>query len=248
MTKAPSDSVKISVLIPAYNEEVFIGKVIERVHACFDAVGYPDYEIVVCDNNSSDRTGELAAARGAIVVQEPHNQIARARNTAAKAAGGEWFIFLDADTLLTPELLAGTILGFQSGRICGGGSLLKFDRDDVGLFARLLTGVWNRISSTFHLAAGSYLFCYRRAWADLGGFDETVYAGEEVYFSRELKRWARANGFKFRVLTGSPVTTSARKMEWYSQRQLLWRVIRMARPGSVKSRDQCDLWYSRPQS
>ena len=246
MTEPSPAPVQISVLIPAYNEEALISTVITRVHACFERVGYSRYEVIVCDNNSSDRTAELAAAAGARVVEEPHNQIARARNTAAKAATGEWFIFLDADTLLTSELLAETARCFESGVVCGGGSVLQFDRKDLGLFAAALTRVWNTISATFHLAAGSYLFCYRRAWEELGGFDESVYAGEEIYFSRGLKRWAKANGQKFRVITGSPVTTSARKMEWYSQRQLLWRVLMMARPGAVKHREKCDLWYSRP--
>ncbi|MEI6351491.1 MAG: glycosyltransferase [Verrucomicrobiota bacterium] len=246
MFEAQPAPARISVLIPAYNEEALIAKVLARVHGCFEAVGCPQYEVIVCDNNSNDRTAELAAASGAMVVKEPHNQIARARNTAAKAATGEWFIFLDADTLLTAELLAETIRSLQSGAICGGGSILQFDRQDLGLFAAALTRVWNTISSTFHLAAGSYLFCYRRAWEELGGFDESVYAGEEIYFSRELKRWARANDRKFRVITRAPVVTSARKMEWYSQRQLLWRVLMMARPGAVKHRDKCDLWYSRP--
>ena len=238
---------KISVLIPAYNEQALIEAVLRRVHACFARVGDAPYEIVVCDNNSTDRTAELAAAAGATVVKEPHNQIARARNTAAKAATGAWFIFLDADTLLTPELLADTLRAFQSGQICGGGSVLKFDRDDLGFFTNQITRNWNWISTTFQLAAGSYLYCPREAWCALGGFDETIYAGEEIYFSRELKKWGRARKLQFRVLTGAPVVTSARKMEWYSPGQLLWRVFRMALPGAHKSREKCDLWYTRPK-
>src|SRR5688572_28136620 len=95
----------VSVLIPAYNEQAFIGRVIESVHQSFASIPERSYEIIVCDNNSTDRTAELAAANGAKVVFEPHNQIARARNAAARAANGNWFIFLDADTLLNPQLL-----------------------------------------------------------------------------------------------------------------------------------------------
>lgn len=236
----------ISVLIPAYNEEAFIAEVIRRVHDCFAVVGDANYEIVVCDNNSSDRTAELALAAGAGVVPEPHNQIARARNTAAKAALGDKFIFLDGDTLLTPELLGATIRAFESGTVCGGGSLLKFDRDDLGFFPKMLTRYWNWVSRTFRLAAGSYLFCLRQAWADVGGFDETIYASEEIHFSRQLKAWGRQRRLRFEILTTAPVVTSARKMVWYSQGQLLWRVVRMLRPGATRQRASCDLWYSRP--
>lgn len=248
MSDIAASSPKISILIPAFNEEAMIAGVIRRVHECFEVTGYPDYEIVVCDNHSTDQTAALATAAGARVVPEPFNQIARARNTAAKAATGEWFIFLDADTLLTPALLAGTIRALQSGKICAGGSTLKFDREDLGFFATLLIRHWNWISRTFQLAAGSYLFCHRQAWVDTGGFDETIYASEEIHFSRQLKKWGKQRGLTFRILTEAPVVTSARKMEWYSTGQLLWRTTMMMRPGATKAREKCDLWYTRPKS
>ena len=57
-----------------------------------------DFELIVCDNNSTDRTAEIARAAGATVVFEPVNQIARARNSGAAAATGDWLIFVDADS------------------------------------------------------------------------------------------------------------------------------------------------------
>ena len=241
------ESPEISVLIPAFNEELLIGRVIESVRASFAAVraGMP-YEVVVCDNNSTDKTGEIAAAHGAVVVREPHNQIARARNVAAKSARGRWLIFLDGDTLLTPGALSATLSALEGGRICAGGSVMRFDKEQIGWFATGLTRLWTAISVVFNLAAGSYIFCYREAWADVGGFDEAIYAGEEIFFSQSLKQWARKRRLKFKILTGSPVITSARKMEWYDTWQLLGCVLRMLIPGSMKRRESCDLWYSRP--
>ena len=112
--------------------------------------------------------------------------------------------------------------------------------------AAAMLWVWNRVSALAKLAAGSYVYCYRQAWEECGGFDEAVYAGEELYFSRRLKRWARRHGLRFEILTQTPVVTSARKMEWYGQGQLLWRALKMLRPGAVKRRDDCELWYTRP--
>ena len=126
--------------------------------------------------------------------------------------------------------------------------MLQFDREKIGPVAGGLTWLWNRVSVACNLAAGSYLFCRREAWVDSGGFDETVYAGEEVFFSRRLKRWARDRGMKFKVLTGAPAITSARKLDWYGQWQILFRVLLMARPGALKNRERCDLWYRRPKS
>ena len=236
----------VSLLIPAYNEEHYLAPVLARVHESFAAAGWTDYEVVVCDNNSSDRTEQVARAGGARVVHEPHNQISRARNTAARAARGRWLIFVDADTLVTPALLAATLRRFEGGEVCAGGAAMEFDARDLNATARSLLWVWNRLSAAAKLAAGSYVYCYRQAWEDCGGFEEGVYAGEEIYFSRRLKRWAREHGRRFEILTATPVVTSARKVQWYGQGQLLWRSLKMLRPGAVKRRDDCGLWYTRP--
>ena len=241
-----SSAPAISLLIPAYNEEQYLVPVLERMHASFAAVRFADYEIVVCDNNSADRTAEVALAGGARVVHEPHNQISRARNTAARSARGRWLIFVDADTLISPELLAATLRRFEGGRVCAGGASLRFGSSTLNPTAASLLWIWNRVSALAKFAAGSYLYCYRQAWEECGGFDEGVYAGEEIYFSRRLKRWARAHGLKFEILTRTPVVTSARKLEWYGQGELLWRALKMLRPGAVKRRDDCELWYTRP--
>jgi glycosyltransferase involved in cell wall biosynthesis len=239
---------EISVLIPAFNEEALLPKVLGCVHASFAALPFDSYEIVVCDNNSTDNTASAASEAGARVVFEPHNQIARARNTAARAAAGKWFIFLDADTFLTPELLRETIRCFNSGEVCAGGSVLRFDREGLSLFATSMTWLWNKISAVFGLAAGSYIFCYKTAWEETGGFDEEIYAGEEIFFSHRLKKWAKSKRMKFKVLTIAPVVTSARKMDWYGTRGLMLAVALMFRPGSIRNREMCDLWYKRPSA
>jgi glycosyltransferase involved in cell wall biosynthesis len=236
----------ISVLIPAYNEEPLIAATLAQVRASFAAAGQAAYEVIVCDNHSTDATAAVARAHGAAVVYEPHNQIARARNTAARAARGQWLIFLDADTFLPSALLAETLTRLAGGEVCAGGALIRFNREIPGRFAAGLTGFWNWISARCGLAAGSYIFCARAAWEEVGGFDERVYAGEELLFSRRLKRWARARGLRFEVLTRTPVVTSARKLEWYGTGQLVWRMFLLLRPGALRSRGSCALWYTRP--
>lgn len=123
MSKIP----RLSVLIPAYNEQELVSSAIDSVDGSFAAISWSSYEIVVCDNNSKDKTAEIASSKGAKVVFEPHNQIARARNTAAKSAQGEWLIFLDADTRLNPDVLKAVIDNLGSRRVCGGGALMGFD-------------------------------------------------------------------------------------------------------------------------
>ena len=212
----------------------------------FATAGVTNYEVIVCDNNSTDRTASVAQAQGVQVVFEPHNQIARARNAAAERARGEWLIFLDADTLLNAELLMATVKAIHAGGLCGGGSVIAFDRAEIGAAAGLLLRTWNRISATLNLAAGSYLFCLRAAWEGAGGFDHAIYAGEELYFSRAVKRWGRQRSLRFRVLSDTPIRTSARKMDWYGQWELLRHMLLLVIPGAHRRRGSCGLWYERP--
>lgn len=246
VSTATSSNPILSLLIPAYNEERYLGPVLARVHRCFAAIGFTDYEIVVCNNNSSDRTAEVAEAGGARVVFEGHNMISKARNAAARAARGQWLIFLDADTLPSPELFAATIERLRGGRVFGGGAGLRFDTPNTGILTSVMFSVWGMVSATLKLASGSYVYCYKQAFDDVGGFDEDLYATEEISFSRKLKQWGRERGLRFEILTKTPVVSSSRKMEWYGQYQVFWRSIKVMLPGVTRSRADCSLWYVRP--
>jgi glycosyltransferase involved in cell wall biosynthesis len=244
-----SNAQGVSVLIPAYNEEALLGGTIVSVRESFAALpDAPAYEVIVCDNNSTDRTAQVAAVHGVQVVFEPHNQIAKARNAAAARAQYPWLIFLDGDTLLNPELLRETLRALGSGEVCGGGTMIRFGEAEISRFGASLLRLWNWISASLQLAAGAYVFCLRAAWEDVGGFHEGVYASEELYFSRRVRRWGKSRGLRFQVLTGNPIVTSARKLEWHGQWALLGHVLRMAVPGALKRRDACSLWYSRPKN
>ena len=120
---------RISIVLPAFNEEKLIGATLQAVHAAREAFTSIDWdsEIIVCDNNSTDRTGELARAAGATVVFEPVNQIARARNSGAAAASGDWLIFVDADSHVNRDLLADVAEVIRAGQHLAGGCTLRLD-------------------------------------------------------------------------------------------------------------------------
>jgi len=103
---------KISIVIPAFNEERLLGESLAQIKVAanvFIKTGWQT-ELIVCDNNSTDRTAEIARTAGALVVFEPINQIARARNTGASAATGGWLIFVDADSHPSAELFADALM------------------------------------------------------------------------------------------------------------------------------------------
>ncbi len=204
-------------------------------------------EIIVVDNNSTDATAEVARAHGVAVVFEPHNQISRARNAGGSTARGSVLVFVDADTRLPPELLQASLRLMEDGTHTGGGAPVSFDIP-VGWPGRTGLGFWNWISRRFNLAAGSFVFVRRDVFEAVGGFSETIYAGEEIALSRALHRYGRTHGLRFRVLEGPPVLTSARKLEWHaSWKLLLLFLLHVFVPFSVRSRRLCGFWYKRPE-
>ncbi len=86
---------KVSVVIPTMNEERSIGLVLDEVRSALD--GVRPYEVLVVDTNSRDRTREIAAGKGAIVVEEPRRGYGRAYKTGFERASGEFIATLDAD-------------------------------------------------------------------------------------------------------------------------------------------------------
>ncbi len=237
-------SVQTSFHLPAFNEEKLVGRAVESVHRACGECGLTDYEVVVCDNASDDATAAVAAAAGARVVHEPHRQIARARNAAAGASSGSWLVWLDADAMLTTDVLRATCEAFGSGGFCGGGAQVALEGEELGWSARWTVGAWNLIAHTCRLAAGSYFFALREGWEETGGFNEKVYAGEEIGFAVALKKWGRERGLRFRVLPHA-VPSSARKVRQYSGGQVMRQLALCAWPGNLGRRDRCAFWYVR---
>jgi len=244
--QTPADTkIHYSVIIPAYNEEMLLPNTLQNLKAAMNTVSQYG-EIVVVDNNSTDKTAEIAKTLDCKVIFEPYRQIARARNSGARAAQGEFLIFLDADTTLPIPLLMEALRLLEGGNICGGGSLISFDAK-LPYLAGKLVRFWNWLSATKKLAAGSFIFCLARGFAGTGGFDEKAFAGEEIILSRRLKNWGRKHKLQFIILKDNPVITSSRKFYWYSSMQIsLLLLLFTIFPFALRSRTLCRFWYDRP--
>jgi glycosyltransferase involved in cell wall biosynthesis len=234
----------ISIVVPAFNEEKLLPETLRAIRAAaaaFTEAGW-EWELIVCDNNSTDRTAELARAAGARVVFEPVNQIGRARNTGAAAATGDWLLFIDADSAPSRALFAELAAALADGRTLAGGAPVRLDRFDWRVW--FFTGVWNTISRWLRWAAGSFLYCEAAAFRAVGGFSGELFASEEIDLSKRLKLHARERGRRLTILR-TPLLTSARKLELYQRGEILWFCLRAAcRPyATVKAREACHIWY-----
>lgn len=226
---------KLSVVVPAFNEERLLAATLANLNAVLPA----GCELIVCDNNSTDRTAEIARAAGATVVFEPVNQISRARNRGAAAATGEWLLFVDADSSPSKELLNDTLSAIRAGALAGGATV-TFDTPYP--MVRLWLLLWNWTSRLMRWAAGSYIFCEAAAFRRVGGFSEQLYAGEEIDLSSRLKRLARR---RIVILHRHPLQTSDRKTHLYRWRDMLAFTLRVLVTGgrSLRRREACSMWY-----
>lgn len=239
-------AVDYSIIIPAYNESKWLPETLKMIHQAMATIPLQG-EIIVTDNNSTDNTAERAQQLGAKVVFEPINQISRARNAGAQAAVGKYFIFVDADTHISPEILKVALDNLQSGHCCGGGSVVAFDHDITPTQAKVWS-VWTWISTRFKLGAGCFLYCTKEDFESTGGFSEAVYASEEIWFSRNIKRLKSNKGKKFHIITEYPVVSSGRKFEWFGVwQQLLLLIMLTLFPYAVFYKRFCSFWYKRPK-
>ena len=104
----------------------------------------------------------------------------------------------------------------------GGGATIEFDCNHGRFFSGILIPqLWNLISRTFKLGAGSFLFCRRDDFFQVGGFPEYLYAGEEIKFSLSLKKLLGKTKRKFIILQEIPVITSSRKLAWYGDLKII---------------------------
>ncbi len=235
----------LSIVIPAFNEERVIESCLTSIAMSFagNHVSELTKEVIVVDNNSTDRTAHLAREAGARVVFEPVNQIGRARNAGAAAATGDWLLFLDADSALSPELLLDIVAMIVEGKNVGCGSTLSMD--GLPWWANGIFHLWRRMSMTFQWAAGALIVCRRDAFHDVGGFPIDIYALEEIELSKRLKKWGRQRGLRFVILSKHPLHTSSRKITLYSPREIALQILRvfLSRRRTLRDKRHLSVWY-----
>ncbi|MEZ6243082.1 MAG: glycosyltransferase [Phycisphaerales bacterium] len=226
----------ISFVIPAHNEQTLIGRTIRAIHGAAQPLGIA-YEVVVADDDSDDATGQIAQGAGARVVRVSHRQIAATRNAGARASGGNVLIFVDADTVVTARAVRDTVRAMERGATYGGAEIRWDGR--VPLWTTLILRMMLIGYERFGFASGAYLYARRDAFEAVGGFDETLFAGEEIDVCQRLGRRGR------HAWVRTPVYTSGRKLRTFSFIELLGATGRLAVLGrrGVSTRESLDLWY-----
>jgi len=175
------------------------------------------------------------------IVYDDSRNLSKIRNSGARVAEGEIILTLDADSTMSENLLEEVDQALSSGRYYGGGVMLKLERYSAGI---ILTALMFLPVILWHRVSAGCLWCYRRDFEAIGGFNENLLSFEDVDFAIRLKAYGRSQGKKTKVLTHAYIRTSCRKFDmlgdWYFVKRP-WLLISLMGGENRQAADR--LWY-----
>ncbi len=195
----------LSIIIPTYNEEEYLPVLLDSIKK----QSFDDYEIIVADANSTDKTRDIAKSYGCIVVDGGLPAVGR--NNGAKIAKGEYLLFLDSDLKLTDEYLRNVIYEFRMERL--GIAITQM----VPMSNKVEDKLYHDFANYFMISvekikphgAGCYGIIARKELHDAcGGFDEELNFGEDTDYIERLAKKER-----FKVLRNAKIGVSTRRLE-----------------------------------
>lgn len=198
---------RFSVVIPAYNEERYLPRLLDSLDAAIAAYprGSDAIQIVVADNASTDLTATIARERGCVVAPVEKRCIAASRNGGARASSGEILCFVDADSAVHRDTFAAIDEALARPGVVVGATGLVPERMSFGIWVTLIVG-----SAMVRLMGvdGGVVFCRRGDFDRVGGYDESLLFAEDIRFLLDLKRLGR-----FHRTGGARTTMSTRKWD-----------------------------------
>jgi len=217
---------RFSLVVPAYNEERYLPRLLESVDAARRAYagGPSEVETIVADNASTDATAAIARERGGRVARVEKRAIASARNGGAAIASGEVLCFVDADSRLHPATFD-RIDAVLQPHVIGGATGVRPERWSAGFaatWALFIPFVWMTRMDT------GVVFCRRADFEAVGGYDERLLFGEDVDFLLRLRRLGRSRGQRLTRMGGAKAIASLRKFEEHGEWHYLTLMPRVA--------------------
>jgi glycosyltransferase involved in cell wall biosynthesis len=210
---------RLSFVIPAYNEEAYLPACLESILAQVAAVP-GGAEILVVNNASSDRTREVALRYpGVTVVDEPRKGLPYARQAGFCASSGELIANVDADSRLTPGWVAQVLAAFEAEPelVAVSGPLIYYDltgtqRISVRIFyliAFMVYGINRYVLRAGSMVQGGNFVLKGKALESIGGFNLSIsFYGEDTDIARRMNRLG-----KVRFTLGMKMFSSARRLK-----------------------------------
>ncbi len=235
-----------SVIIPAHNEENYIGGCLEAIQKAASHAPEGSVQIIVVANRCTDKTAEIALSYGALVVPNEDKSISKIRNAGAAQAIGRIIVTIDADSKMTENSFIEIHKMLTSKLYVGGGTMPKFDRMSLGIAVSSAYVAMNlapiMIKEKAPLSGGMF-WCLKKDFDAIGGFDEELVSLEDMDFAVRLKRHGEKTGRRYGTLPNAKIITSSRKFDefgdWYliKNRELTKRIF------TGKDKEAADSFY-----
>jgi glycosyltransferase involved in cell wall biosynthesis len=241
-----NDDIRISLVIPAYNEAELLPRLLDTVDAARQRYrhGIAAVEVIVADNGSTDRTADIAADRGCRVARVVQRRIASARNGGAQDACGGILAFVDADMRIHEQTFNAIEDALETGKVVAGATGVHLERSSLGIaltYALFMTMVWALRIDT------GVVFCRREDYEAVGGYNERRFFAEDVQFLMDLRRIGRMRGQRLTRLRPVKALASCRKFDihgdWHYFTDLFRLVPLMLRSPDATNEFAKDYWY-----
>ena len=194
----------LSVIIPTLNEEKYLPKLLESIKK----QSFKDYEIIVADYNSKDKTRQIAKKYGCRIADG--GKPPEARNNGAKIAKGNILFFIDADCIIGKDFLKKSLNEIKRKNLGVAGCYLwPLSKIIIDKIAFALFNLWLFSVQLFYPnAPGSAIFCKKSIHKEIKGFDETIKLSEDMDYVRRAGKHG-----KFRILSSVKTYTSMRRFD-----------------------------------
>lgn len=195
----------LSIIIPALNEEKGLPLLLESINK---QSFHDDYEIIVADGGSKDKTLEVAQSYSCKVVSG--GLPAKGRNEGAKIAAGDLFLFVDGDSVLLEDFLRENIKEFKERDLdVAGFPLYPYKRNNIFNFFYNLFYNWPAIAVEKYLPhASNTILVKKTLHQKMGGFDEGITIAEDHAYAREGAKMGR-----FGILRSSPLLVTTKRFD-----------------------------------
>ncbi len=212
----------LSIIISTLNEEKYLPRLLESIKG----QSYLDYEIIVSDGGSEDKTKEIAIEYNCLFIEDnKHRHPSWQRNNGASVANGDILLFLDADTVLQPNFLENSLAEFTKRGLFGAGFYFVFNPNSFSYT------IFSKIANFFCFfrqyfspaSVGAALLARKEAHDAISGFDVTVLLAEDYDYCDRLSHYG-----KFRMIKKQILLYSSRRLQKDGWWPTAYAWIRMA--------------------
>ena len=206
----------ISIIIPTFNEE----KQLPKLLGCIKNQTYKQYEVIVADAKSNDRTRVIAKKFGCRIVKGGLPAVGR--NNGARAARFGLLVFFDADAMIDNDFLKNSIEEIKNNRLDAAGVKITPQTNKIlDKFFLSFFNAWASVSQYFYPhAIGACIFCRKWLHDKINGFDKKIVIAEDMDY---VKRCSKHG--KFRILKNVKLQFSMRRYEHYGRLNVAAKII-----------------------